>query len=135
MTPPILLLLALLGCLLPLFAEKRCVLGRCGANHWRALDFTAAGACFRGYFLHGGRWGKNVCKYLILLWLGCSGWVRRLGLDLLVQQLRTMSDASEFSNEVLDYECVSLSSCVSTHHRTIAPFMCFYGAEGRGAEK
>ena len=97
------------------------VLGRCGANHWRALDFTAAGACFRGYFLHGGRMSKNVCKCLILLWLGCPGWVWRLGLDLLVFQLRTTSDARGFSNEVLDYEGVSLSSCVSTHHRTIAP--------------
>ena len=120
--PPILLLLlALLGCLLPLFAEKRCVLGCCRTNHWRALDFAAAGACFRGYFRHGGRRSKNVCKCLILLWLGCSGWMRRLGLDLLMFQLRTTSDASEFFNEVLDYECVSLSSCVSTHHRTIAP--------------
>jgi hypothetical protein len=62
-----------------------------------------------------------------MLWLGCSGWVWRLGLDLLVQQLRTTNDARRFSNEVLDYECVSLSSCVSTHHRTIAPshHLCF----------
>lgn len=119
---------------LPLFAEKRCVLGRCGANHWRGLDFTAAGACFRGYFRHGGRRGKNVCKCLILLWLGCYGWMWRLGLDLLVQQLRTMSDASEFSNEVLDCECVSLSSCVSTHHRTIAPsyHLCVFMVQREG---
>lgn len=58
-----------------------------------------------------------------MLWLDCPGRVWRLGLDLLVQQLRTTNDARGFSNEVLDYEGVSLSFCVSTHHRTIDVFL------------
>lgn len=33
------------------------VFGSCGANHWRALDFTAAGACFRGFRLLGDALG------------------------------------------------------------------------------
>lgn len=67
-----------------------------------------------------------------LFWLGVA-----VGLDLLVQQLRTTSDARGFSNEVLDYECVSLSSCVSTHHRTIAPshHRCVFMVQRGGALK